>query len=277
MPELPEVETVRRTLEKRIIGKKIKNVSIFYKGHIRNKTPEQFKHSLQGRVITSIKRYGKNLMFVLDENLVLLIHLRMEGKFYLKQAKEERDKHEHILFHFTDGSDMRYHDVRKFGTMDIYHLDNIMDEKPLQKLGKEAHAADLDGIYLKNKLSSKTRPIKSSLLDQSVIAGLGNIYVDEVLFRCKLHPQTPCNVLHQSDFDHIATACKEVLQKAIDLGGTTIRSYTSSLGVTGRFQNELLIHMREGEKCYHCNDTIQKIRVGGRGTYFCPTCQKLPK
>lgn len=277
MPELPEVETVRQILIKQIIGKQVQDINIYYNGILENTTPDLFVSSLVGEVVRDIKRYGKYLFFIFD-NYSIISHLRMEGKFFIKEKTEDVVKHEHVVFVFTDGTTLRYHDTRKFGKMVLLNttkLSDIMMHPSIEKLGLEANDPNLDGEYLYQKIKTKRIPIKTVLLDQSVIAGLGNIYVDEVCHLCNLHPQTLANTLTLQKCDEIVVASKKTLSKAIAEGGTTIRSYTSSLGVTGRFQQHLLVHTKD--TCFTCGKKVEKIRVGGRGTYYCPVCQPKPK
>ncbi len=272
MPELPEVETVRRTLQKLIVGKKIRDIDVFYDRIIRNTTVDKFIDTLTNQTIQDIKRYGKHLLIEFD-TIYLVSHLRMEGKYFIKNMDAPKQKHEHIIFYFTDGETLRYHDTRKFGTMDLIHKEDIYSNSPLTKLGYEPFEKEMTVPYLYNKLKTKTTAIKTALLDQTIMVGLGNIYVDETLFLSSLHPETSCSRCSKKDIEIIINSSKMVLEKAIKLGGTTIRSYTSSLGVTGRFQNELNVHMRQGENCPTCNTVIEKIKVNGRGTYYCPSCQ----
>lgn len=273
MPELPEVETVRRTLHNIVLNKTIENIDIRYSKIIKDLSPSEFSKNLIGKTIKDISRYGKYLIFIF-EDIALISHLRMEGKYYFKKSTEIIDKHEHIIFNFTDKTSLRYHDVRKFGTMNLRLIKEIYTTNPIKKLGLEPLNPLLDAAYLKNKLQHKRTPIKTSLLDQTIITGLGNIYVDEVLFLAKINPSLSSFLLTRKDYVNIIKNAKIVLQKAIELGGTTIRSYTSSLGVNGLFQNELNVHTKEGKPCIVCNNIIEKKRVNGRGTYFCPKCQK---
>ncbi len=273
MPELPEVETVRKTLKDRILGKKIQNINVYYDGIIKGTSTNEFIDRLKEQTINDIKRYGKYLIFVLDD-CVLLSHLRMEGKYYLKNIRQQVEKHEHIVFTFEDSSDMRYHDTRKFGTMSIEDKVNYMECKALNKLGKEPFYGELSLEYLKSIFKKSNRKLKPVLLDQTVICGLGNIYVDEVCYYAKLHPETVVSKLSDNDINNIIEGSYKVIEKAIKLGGTTIKSYTSSLGVTGRFQNELNVHTKNDEECPNCKTIIRKIKVGGRGTYYCPSCQR---
>lgn len=279
MPELPEVETVRRTLERQIIDKTITKVEIYYDTMIENVSKEEFQTKLVHQTFRKMDRYGKYLFFILDD-YTIVSHLRMEGKFFLKSIDTPLDKHEHIVFILDDEVSFRYHDTRKFGKMVLLPTtkkEEIMKYPSLSHLGKEANDAAFTKEELFQILSKKTTPIKTALLDQEVICGLGNIYADEVCFMANLNPKTPSNGLTMDDAAHILNASKIVLEKAIQAGGTTIRSYTSSLGITGLFQLELLIHSKEKEPCPTCQTPIMKIKVGGRGTYFCPNCQQLRK
>lgn len=277
MPELPEVETVRRTLEHQILNEKIIKVDVYYAGIIQNQEPEEFKKCLIGQSIKRIFRYGKYLFFILDD-VTIISHLRMEGKYFIKKEIEQLNPHEHIIFHFISQRTLRYHDTRKFGTMRVVKTTDInllLKEPEIAKLGKEANDLTFTADELYNALQHKSMTIKQALLDQSIISGLGNIYVDEVCFLSNLSPMMKCTQITKYDCANILNNSKIVLTKAIEAGGTTIRSYTSSLGVTGRFQLNLYVHTKEGKECTKCHSIILKTKVGGRGTYYCPTCQKL--
>lgn len=272
MPELPEVETVRNTLKNFILDKKIIDIKSNYENIIKELDFEEFKYKLLGKSIFDIKRLGKFLLFEL-EDLYLVSHLRMEGKYFIKDCNDEIIKHEHVVFYFEDGSTLRYHDTRKFGTMHLRNKEELYNIKPLSSLGYEPFNENLTIEYLNEKLMKTKRPIKTVLLDQSIITGLGNIYVDEVCFDMCVHPTKPACELSSEEISKIKNSSIKILNKAIELGGTTIKSYTSSLGVTGRFQNELMVHQRENEYCHICKEVIIKTKVGGRGTYYCPKCQ----
>lgn len=269
MPELPEVETVRRVLERDIKGKKILSAHIYWSNIIAYPTENEFKEKIKNQMINNIKRYGKWLMFELD-SYYLLSHLRMEGKYFIRKASNSKEKHEHVIFHLDDGTDLRYNDTRKFGKMYLIKKDKVFDVKPLSKLGLEPWDKKLDITYLKKKFHKK--PIKIELLDQSVITGIGNIYADEILFLCKINPLSIATSLTDKDYQSIIDNTRKVLSLAIENGGTTIRTYTSSDGVHGRNQNNLLVHTKE--ICQRCHKKISKITVGGRGTYYCENCQK---
>jgi len=273
MPELPEVETVKETLKRKVLNKTITEVVVLYEGIIESPDVLDFVKKLKGQTIKDITRLGKWLIFHLD-NYFLLSHLRMEGKYFLKNTNEDYTKHEHVIFKFSDDTDLRYQDTRKFGKMLLVDKDKLHEARPIKELGLEPWDKSLTKEYLKSKYKTKRLPIKTVILDQSIITGIGNIYADEILFLSKINPLTKVNLLHNKDLDSIIENTRKVLEKAINEGGTTIRSYTSDEGVTGRFQNELYVHCRENESCLVCGSKILKTRVGGRGTYYCPKCQK---
>ncbi len=273
MPELPEVETVRATLNLAIAGKTIESVKVNYEKMIKGVSVMEFITRLNGQTLTNIHRFGKYLFFNFQD-VTMISHLRMEGKYYLKSILDPLEKHEHVVINFTDQTSLRYHDTRKFGTIELVDPGMEMTPKGIQSMGPEPFDDCFNSDYLKQKIKNSIRPIKSLLLDQSVVSGLGNIYVDEVLFLAKIHPESPAKSLSTEDLKNIVIYSRSVLHKAIALGGTTIRSYLSSLGVSGRFQNELNVHMRKDEPCLHCGTLITKIKVGGRGTYVCTTCQR---
>lgn len=274
MPELPEVETVKNTLKELVIGKSIERVEVFYERIIQNVKVEEFKEKLKGEEFVNIERYGKYLIFILKEHIIVS-HLRMEGKYFLMKD-EEKGKHEHIIFYLKNGETLRYLDTRKFGVMYLFEgvdVNKVLKEEPLNKLGLEPFSKGLTVNYLKEKMAKRSGPIKGLLLDQSIICGLGNIYVDEVLFLASLNPNEVAKNLTDQDYQAIIDASVKTLEKAIKLGGTTIRSFVSSQHATGLFQNELLVHTKE--TCPKCGGKIEKIRVATRGTYYCPNCQKL--
>lgn len=270
MPELPEVETVRKTLKKHILNKTIKSVIIYYDEIIATDKKE-FVEVLKNKKIVDILRVGKWLIFDLESHY-LLSHLRMEGKYFIKEYHEIPNKHEHIIFNLDDVT-LRYHDTRKFGKMYLVEKDRLYTDTPLKSIGLEPFDEKLNVEYLKEKIL-KNKPIKSLLLDQEIIAGIGNIYADEILYSSRINPLIKGKDLNEKNLEDIIDSSKKILADAIKMGGTTIRSYTSSLGVTGRFQQSLLVHCREGEECLECHEKILKITVQGRGTYYCPNCQK---
>lgn len=269
MPELPEVEVVRQQLKQIVLNKKINKIDIFWPAII-NSDINEFKTILLNNKIIDIERYGKYLVFILNDNHVLISHLRMEGKYHLRNNTDKINKHEHVIFYF-ENDNLRYHDTRKFGRMEIRTKDNYLKVPPLSNLGNEPKNMESNELY--EKIKNKRVSIKVALLDQSIIAGLGNIYVDETLFMSKIHPERKCNEITKEEANTITNNAVKVLDKALKLGGTTIRSF-SATDIHGRFQNHLLVHTKENEKCPVCQTLIKKIKVGGRGTYFCEQCQK---
>lgn len=275
MPELPEVETFRRTLEELVIGKEIKEVTVLWPKIIKKPVEhEQFVDALKGQTIEAVGRRGKFLLFYLTE-LVLVSHLRMEGKYGLFPSEEPVENHTHVIFTFTDGTELRYKDVRKFGTMHLFAKGEEMNQLPLKKLGPEPLEDEFSITYLKEVLAKTTRKIKAALLDQTIVVGVGNIYVDEALFRANIHPERIASSLEDHELAVLVNEIKVTLSEAIKQGGSTIRSYINSQGQIGMFQIQLMVYGRNGETCKECGTYIEKMKVAGRGTHICPTCQKL--
>lgn len=272
MPEIAEVETVRNTLKGRILNKKITDVKVHYKNMIESDINTFAKDLINGEFI-DIKRKGKWLIFETN-NKYLLSHLRMEGKFFIKDANEAKGKHEHVTIYFEDNTTLRYEDTRKFGRMNLVKKEDLETTESIAKQGFEPGDKNLTSSYLLDKFKNKRLPIKTVLLDQTIISGLGNIYVNEVMFYAKINPLKEAKNISKEECDLIVKGSDEIIREAIKMGGTTIKSYTSSLGVTGRFQQNLKVHKREGEACLVCGSIILNIKIGGRSTYYCPECQK---
>ncbi len=272
MPEKPEVVTVAKTLENRLIGKEIKSCDVYWDSIIMG-DKDAFIKEIKNQKIEKITTRGKWLVFYLTSK-ALLVHLRMEGKFFFREKGTKREKHEHVIFLLDDGMELRFHDVRKFGKMMLLPKNEIYELPPLSLLGYEYNDERLTVSYLRNRFKNKTLPIKTVLLDQSIIAGIGNIYDDEILFLSHISPLRKAKNMKRCELESIIFYTKEVLDKAITMGGTTIKSFTSSEGVHGRFQNELSVHGKKDGICPICKGKIKKIKVGGRGTYYCPNCQK---
>jgi len=274
MPELPEVETIRKTLEHLVVGKQIEDVTVYWPKIIKKPVEhEQFIDALKGQIIESVDRRGKFLIFYLTD-LALVSHLRMEGKYGLFPINEEMDKHTHVLFTFADGTQLRYKDVRKFGTMHLFAKGEELTSLPLSQLGPEPLSDEFSNEYMVQCLRNRNRNIKAVLLDQKLVVGVGNIYVDEALFRAKIHPQRIAASLTEEEMERIVSEVKATLAEAIAQGGSTIRSYINSQGQIGMFQQQLLVYGRNGESCKRCGTTIEKLKVAGRGTHICPSCQK---
>ncbi|GED34570.1 DNA-formamidopyrimidine glycosylase [Brevibacillus centrosporus] len=274
MPELPEVETVVRTLTGLVVGKTIERVSVHLGRIIR--TPddvEEFKSQVAGQTIHAIKRRAKFIQFVLDRD-VLISHLRMEGRYGLYQAEEPVEKHTHVVFHFTDGTELRYRDVRQFGTMDLFALGTETTAGPLAKLGVEPLDEGFTAAAFSKLLNGRSTKIKPLLLNQECIVGLGNIYVDESLFLAGIHPETPAGKLTKKQVVRLQESIVATLSEAVEQGGSSIKSYVNGQGEMGMFQQSLKVYGRKDEPCVQCGTPIVRFVVGGRGTHICPVCQK---
>jgi formamidopyrimidine-DNA glycosylase len=273
MPELPEVENVKNALNQFLPGKLIKDVKIYWENIIKHPETEEFIIRLRGQTFEKVYRRGKFLIFYLNED-VLISHLRMEGKYGLYRSEEPADKHTHVIFEFSDGTELRYRDVRKFGTMHLYPKGTEENNDPLNKLGIEPLSETLTAALMKKLFSNRKRNIKAVLLDQTILAGLGNIYVDEVLFQAGIHPETPANKLSLNRLKKLKAAITDILSESVKYGGSTIRSYTNSMGEEGGYQLKLYVYGRKNEACRICGTEIERLVVAGRGTHICNSCQK---
>ncbi|WP_128894717.1 DNA-formamidopyrimidine glycosylase [Longirhabdus pacifica] len=273
MPELPEVETVKRTLNELIIDKKIEKVTVtLARIIIKPDDVPLFSALLQGQTFRSVHRRGKFLRLMLDD-YTLVSHLRMEGKYGLYEADDAVDKHTHVIFHFTDGTELRYNDVRQFGTMHLFAKDDDLSARPLSQLGLEPFASDFTAASLTTLLQNKKSKIKSLLLNQSYVVGIGNIYADEILYAANIHPERTADQLSQEDMQKLHTAIVAILQEAVNKGGSSIKSYVNGQGEMGMFQQQLRVYGRKEEPCFTCGTPLNKIVVGGRGTHYCTQCQ----
>lgn len=271
MPELPEVQTILNALTPHIIDTPITDVVIFWSGAIDRPPPEVFRAWLRGRKVTATARRGKYMIFTLDDERSLVIHLRMTGEMRVVPATSPVHRHDRLAFRLSSGYDWRFKDLRKFGR--AYLVED--PDEIVAKLGPEPLSPDFSAAYLRKKLAGRTAPIKSLLLDQRIVAGIGNIYADESLFRARIHPRRPAGSLNPEEIEALTQAIKTVLQQAIAEMGTTLRDYRRPDGSVGSFQNSLQVFRRTGEPCPSCGAPIQRIIVGGRSTHFCPREQKL--
>ena len=276
MPEMPEVETVRRTLLPLIKGKTIKEVTVWYPKIITGDAKE-FAKQLTGKKIENIERYAKYLLIRLSDNLTIVSHLRMEGKYRLVKINTKKDKHDHVQIIFSDNSALRYNDVRKFGRMQLIKTGTEKEKTGISKLGAEPNSAAFTVSYLQNGLARKKKNIKNTLLDQSIVAGLGNIYVDEVLWETKIHPLSQANAIPAEKIAQLHDNINSLIELAIAERGTTVHTYLDANGKTGGFQRMLQVYGHKGEPCVRCGTPLEKIKVNGRGTTFCPKCQVIYK
>lgn len=272
MPELPEVETVRRGLERLIVGRRFSQVRISYKPLVRTGT-EDFELALLGQKIEAVRRRGKYLIFDLGQQ-VIISHLRMEGKYLLFEDLVPENKHFHAFFTLDNAAVLVYQDVRKFGTMEL--LDKAAEASYFtqKKIGPEPTPEDFKLRPFQEALLSSQKLIKPYLLEQSLVAGLGNIYVDEVLWASKVHPERVVSSLKKAEHKRLHAETIRILQLGIEKGGSTIRTYKNALGEDGTMQDYHQVYGKTGLPCGRCGTPILKIQVRGRGSHFCPKCQK---
>lgn len=274
MPELPEVETVRRGLVGLVKGRTAQRVVVRYPKMV-SPEADQFAAELKNKTIETIRRRGKYLIFDFNHQLSMVSHLRMEGKYAVVDRNQPYDKHDHVIFELDDGQDLRYNDTRKFGRMVLTPTGQEMQVGGLKTIGPEPTPETLTLDYLTKALRSRKRVMKSFLLDQSLIAGLGNIYADEVLWLSKIHPQRRSNSLTDDEIKLLRESIFAELKEAIAAKGTTVFSYLDATGHAGSFQNQLHVYHRQGLPCPRCQTPIEQIKVAQRSTHFCPHCQVL--
>lgn len=274
MPELPEVETIRRTLIPLIKGKTITEASINYPNLLKNALPEEFERKLLGQTFNDILRRGKYLMFVFESDFRMIVHLRMTGQLRYEKKQVKPKKHTHFILKLDSNYELRYVDVRKFGMIYIGAFNEVVNQSGWHKLGPEPLSEDMnfDSFYdILNKYPNKA--IKALLLDQRCIAGIGNIYADEALYRSKTHPLSLSGLIPKEVAKELLQQIQEVLRLGIENQGTTLNDYVDGLGNTGSFQFLLKAYDREDELCERCFNEISKIRVAGRGSHICNSCQ----
>ncbi len=270
MPELPEVQTVVDTLQQLVVGKQITSIALYYE-RLLESTSQKELETLTGQTIQEISRRGKYLIFQCSADC-FIAHLRMEGKFIYYPSNHRPAIHTHAVFGFSDGSELHFNDTRKFGRIGVYSSSALYFEA--KGLGIEPFSPDFSGEELFQRFARYHKPIKTTLLDQHCIAGIGNIYADEVLFDCRIHPLTPANQLSRQQCHELAASIVAILSRAIERGGTTIRSFESSHHVNGLFQIELNAYGRAGLACHRCQHKLERMKISGRYATYCPHCQK---
>jgi formamidopyrimidine-DNA glycosylase len=297
MPELPEVETVMRGLEPAMVGHQIIRVELRRKD-LRFPFPPRFRERLEGAHVDALTRRAKYILAHLDTGETLILHLGMTGRFTIAKANgvianlgefyyetgsegDARGPHDHVVIDLDDGTRIIYSDPRRFGIMDIAAADERETHKLLKGIGIEPLGNELSGAWLAEQFRAKKAPLKAALLDQSIIAGLGNIYVCETLYRARLSPKRKAGTLvkktsYDARLDMLASEIRAVLTEAIAAGGSTLQDYQGVDGAKGEFQQRFLVYDREGEKCLTagCKSVIKRMVQSGRSTFYCPTCQK---
>jgi formamidopyrimidine-DNA glycosylase len=273
VPELPEVETIRRRLEPLLSGKKIVRVEINDPRLTRPVPANELAAGLSGERIEVLDRRGKYLLVRLESGLTLVIHLRMTGSLRHRRAGSEQVAHERARLELDDGSELAYRDVRRFGTWHLLTPD-ALEEYLDARVGPEPLAPEFTPELLRERLAGRRAPLKAALLDQRTLAGLGNIYVDEALWRARLHPARPAASLGKPALVRLHDAIRKTLEIGIARQGSTLRDYALPDGESGSMQAEFRVYGREGEPCERCGTAISKTRIAGRGTWFCPRCQR---
>ena len=275
MPELPEVETIRLALEPHLVGRRFEEVEIRDPRLVRPFEPTAVAAALEGERVAALDRRGKYLIVRFESGRVLLIHLRMTGSLrHAAAGSLTDDPHRRAVVKLDDGSDVAYRDVRRFGTWHLLEPEEV-DEYLAQRLGREPLDRTFTARRLAERLDRRRAPVKAALLDQRTVAGLGNIYVDEALWRAEVHPLRPAASLDADEIARLTKGIRDALRTAIARQGSSLRDYSTPDGRRGRMQERFRVYGREGEPCARCGTPIDKIRAGGRGTWYCPSCQRL--
>lgn len=273
MPELPEVETICRNLRALLTGLAVTGVEV-REMRLRCPVSADFRSELRGRTILDVRRRGKYILISLEGERAWLIHLGMSGKVIFVKAEKTKEKHDHIIVTFDNGHELRYHDPRRFGLSIVVAQSDLSRLTQLESLGLEPLDERFNGDYLYAAACNSRRRIRDLLLDQTVTAGLGNIYVNEILFHAGVRPTRRAWRLSRMEVARIAEAAPKILRKAIRSRGTSFSDYRDGRDHRGKFQNHLRVYDREGEKCVACDATVKRIPIGNRSGFYCPKCQK---
>jgi formamidopyrimidine-DNA glycosylase len=273
VPELPEVESVRAQLEPVLTGRRFERVEIHDPRLVRPYEPAEVAAELEGERVVAVERRGKYLIVRFESDRVLLIHLRMTGSLRHSSSGLEDDRHRRAVVRLDDGSDVAYRDVRRFGTWLVLEPGELAPYLAT-RVGDEPLDALFTAARLGARLAKRRAPIKAALLDQRTLAGLGNIYVDEALWRARIHPLRPAESIDRAELRRLHKAIRTTLEAGIVRQGSTLRDYALPDGGSGSMQDEFKVYGREGEPCDRCGTPIAKTRLGGRGTWFCPQCQQ---
>ncbi len=274
MPEYPEVRTFINHLKKQnTINQTIKSVNFIDDKVLKNSNQKSFTKFIVGEKIIDIDQIGKLIVISLSHDKFLTVHLRMEGKLFFIDSNIKPNKFTMVEL-FCGAKKLVYIDFRKFGTFYIYKSrKEFLNSNEVTKIGLQPFDSRLTPTYLLKMFENKNQAIKTSLLDQSIIAGIGNIYADEILFVCKINPLRKAKLLTEKDCKNIIASCNSIMKAAINHFGTTVSSFAFAPNHAGSFQKYLMVHARDGQPCKKCKTTIKKIAVNGRGTYYCPKCQ----
>lgn len=271
MPELPEVETTRRGISPHIVGQQISDIVVRQK-KLRWPIPAQISQQIPGEKIESVERRGKYLLLNCA-SATLLIHLGMSGSLRIVHANTPPQKHDHFDFIFKSKKILRYTDPRRFGCL-LWHSGDINDHKLIANLGPEPLTDAFSADYLFKQSRGKSAPVKSFIMDSKIVVGVGNIYANEALFHAGIHPKRAATKISKQRYSQLVDCIKDVLGKAIEVGGTTLRDFTNSSGEPGYFKQSLFVYGRGGQPCKQCDQPLIEIRLGQRSTVYCGKCQR---
>ena len=273
MPELPEVETVARGLAKRLERHRLVKVET-RRGDLRWPFPKGFAEKLTGRKVIKVRRRAKYIVVELDDGNALLAHLGMSGRMLLSKGRPVLETHDHVIFETDEGWVLRFNDARRFGMMDIVAIDKLERHKLIKGIGPEPLGNDFNGPVLAAALKGKKTSIKAAILDQKVVAGVGNIYASEALYRARISPKRMAYTVQGDRAEKLAHAIKVVLNEAVAAGGSSLRDYVQADGELGYFQHKWRVYEKEGQDCPDCAGKVRRIVQGGRSTFYCPSCQR---
>jgi formamidopyrimidine-DNA glycosylase len=277
MPELPEVETIRRQLAPAIEGRRLDRIEILDPRWCEPAPPDEIAQALEGRRIERLERRGKWLIMELADEIYLVMHLRMTGNLLLVPPGDAERRFLRVRMDLDDGRHLLFCDARRFGTGVVLLGHDALHDYFVGRVGLEPLGPDFTAEALRGMASGRKAPVKAFLLSQERVAGVGNIYADEALWRSKIHPLRAVGTLRPAQIESLHGSVIHVLHEGIDAKGATIDDYRDANGAEGSFQDKFQVHRREGEPCPRCGATIRKIRAAGRGTYFCPRCQRAPR
>ena len=277
MPELPEVETVKGGMEKAMLGKRLASIDV-YRRDLRFPLPDDFEAALEGQRVTALSRRGKYALLFTDNGKCMVLHLGMSGRILIHgpEFPYSPAKHDHIVFTMEDGMRLVFHDPRRFGMIYLYEESDWERKPPFDKMGPEPLGNHFSGEALYERLKSRKTPMKNALLDQQIVAGLGNIYVCEALYEARIHPQRPAKDVSAAECETLALVIRSVLERAIEAGGSTLRDYKKTDGSLGYFQYNFSVYDRAGEPCPDCSceEGVQRIVQSGRSSFYCTKCQR---
>ena len=276
MPELPEVETIRRDLAEHLVGREIEAAKLGREDILRRTGRRELEEGIRGRGVVGVHRRGKNLIIELEGGPVLLVNLGMTGQLFVCPADTEPADHTHLVADLSDGMRLVFRDVRRFGHLELADSRSVGESFTLRHVGMDAMSEAFTAAYLAEILEGRSALLKSALLEQSRLAGLGNIYVCEALFRAGIHPEARCNEIGAAAIARLHGAIREVLSESIAAEGTTISDYVTGRRVPGSFQERLAVYGREGESCRRpgCGQVVVRIVQSNRSTFYCPGCQR---